>query len=383
MQVSRRNFLGASAAAVVAAGTMTKGQVFGANDKVSICCIGINGQGASHIGDLMETPGAEVVALCDVDSKVLEREARKVEAKTGKKPKLYGDPREVMADASINAITIATPNHWHSLLAIWGCQAGKDVYVEKPLSHNVWEGRQLAKAAEKYGRIVQHGTQNRSNATWQRDIKLMHDGFIGKINMAKGFTYKNGNRYAIGHAAEGKPPANLNYDIWQGPAEESPYLVKKEALEDKGRESGLFVPYNWHWFWRYGNGEIGNQGVHQMDVAVWGLGQKNLPVEVYSSGGRYAWDDDAETPNTQTTTMTYEDGSMLVFEVRNLGSYEEAGKETGNHFLGDTGYYVEGQGFFDYKKHEAIPVPADVPMPAGRSKWENFLIAIKSRNVAD
>jgi len=367
MEVTRRNFLGASATAVIAAGTMTKGKVFGANDKVAFCCIGIHGQGASHIKDLLETEGAEVVALCDVDKDVLEQRGKDVEKKTGKKPKLYSDPRDVMADKKIDAITIATPNHWHSLLTIWGCEAGKDVYVEKPLSHNIFEGRQVVKAAEKYGRIVQHGTQGRSNARWIRDIQLMHDGFIGKINMAKGFTYKNGNRNSIGFASPEAPPKNLDWNLWQGPAQEQPYCKN-------------YVHYNWHWFWIYGNGETGNQGVHQMDLAVWGLGRNTLPVRTYSSGGRFAWDDQAETPNTQTSVMTYEDGAVLVFEVRNLGSYDEAGKETGNHFFGDKGYYVEGQGFFDYKHN---PIPVEQPEPPGKSKWENFLTAVRSRKQED
>jgi len=288
----------------------------------------------------------------------------------------------VMADDSIDAITIATPNHWHSLLTIWACQAGKDVYVEKPLSHNHWEGRQLAKAAEKYGRVVQHGTQGRSSATWIRDIQLMHDGFIGRINMAKGFTYKNGNRHAIGHRMVADPPKNLDWNLWQGPAQESDYYINKDVFEEKGREQGIYVHYNWHWVWPYGNGEIGNQGVHQMDLAVWGLGRNTFPAQVYSSGGRFAWDDDADSPNTQTTTMTYEDGAILVFEVRNLGSYEEAGQTTGNHFFGDTGYYVEGSGFFNYQ-HEPIPIPEDAPKPQGRSKWENFLRAVHSRKPED
>ncbi|HOZ45369.1 MAG TPA: Gfo/Idh/MocA family oxidoreductase [Candidatus Hydrogenedentes bacterium] len=371
MEVSRRRFLGSSAAAVVAAGTMAKGKVFGANDKVRICNIGIHGQGGSHINDLLETEGFEVVALCDVDQRVLDSRVKEVEKKSGKAPKAYRDARDVMADDSIDAITIATPNHWHSLLAIWGCQAGKDVYVEKPLSHNVWEGRQLANAMKKYERIVMHGTQSRSSSRWQRDIKLMRDGIIGRINMAKGFTYKTGNRMSIGVKPNEDPPEGLDWNLWQGPAQEQPFCKN-------------YVHYNWHWFWIYGNGEIGNQGVHQMDVAVWGLGKDGqLPVQAYSSGGRYAWEDQAETPNTQTTTFTYDDGTMMVFEVRNLGSYQEAGQTTGNHFLGDTGYYVQDQGFFDYRKNEPIPIPDGTEEPPGRSKWENFLNAIKSRKLED
>ena len=368
MEVSRRKFLGSSTAAVVAAGTMASGKVFGANDNVRVCCIGIHGQGGSHIRGYTDTEGMEVVALCDVDKEVLENRQKELEEKTQKKAKLYTDLREVMADDSIDAVSIATPNHWHSLAAIWACQAGKDVYVEKPLSHNIYEGRQLVEAAEENGRIVQHGTQSRSSAQWIRDIGLMHEGFIGHIYMAKGFTYKNGNRNSIGHKEPKSPPPNLDWNLWQGPAAEQEYCDN-------------FVHYNWHWFWNYGNGEFGNQLVHQMDVACWGL-NAGMPIKIQSTGGRYAWDDQGETPNTHITTFDYEGGQTLLMEVRNIGSYQEAGHlTTGNTFFGEKGYYVQGQGFFEYKERNPIPVEAEVPPQ--KSKFENFLTAIKSRKVED
>ena len=308
MEVSRRKFLGASAAAVIVAGTRAKGKVFGANDRVNVCTIGFHGQGGSHIGNIIEEGDGEIVALCDVDERVRESGQRNVERKQGAKPKLYKDMRDVMADDSIDAVTIATPNHWHSLAAVWACQAGKDVYVEKPLSHSVWEGRQLVAAAQKHGRIVQHGTQSRSNTTLIRDIKLMHEGLIGDIVHSRGVVYKNGNRYAIGHGAPGAVPAYLDWTLWQGPSKEHPYLINKDASKPRG----LQVHYNWHWFWEYGNGEIGNQGVHEMDIACWGH-NRGLPVKVMSQGGRYGWDDDGETPNTQATSFTYADGSLMTF----------------------------------------------------------------------
>ena len=377
MEISRRKFLGASATAVLVAGTMAHGKVFGANNRIRMCTIGFNGQGSSHIKDILGMPDdAEYVALCDVDSKVLERGVRGVEGKQGKAPKTYTDMRDVMADKDIDAVTIATPNHWHSLAAIWACQAGKDVYVEKPLSHNIFEGRQLAAAAEKYGRIVQHGTQSRSNSMLRRDMKLMHEGFIGDIVHSRGYVYKNGNRYAIGHAQPGKPPAHLDWPLWQGPSPDHDFLVNK----DKSNLPGLFVHYNWHWFWEYGNGEIGNQGVHEMDIACWGH-NRGLPVKIFSTGGRYGWDDDAETPNTQATSFTYADGSMMTFEVRNLGSFEEAeGGDCGNSFFGTKGYYVRGKGFFDYEKK---PIAVDAPMPEDLNKWQRFFGAVRSRKVED
>lgn len=375
MTISRRAFLGASTAAVVA-GTMTRGQVFGANDRIGVCVAGINGQGGSHVRDITNEDGAEVVALCDPDMRVLERVAGLVERQTDKRPKTYVDIREALVDDDIDAISIGAPNHWHSLMSIWACQAGKDVFVEKPLSHNVWEGRQLVAAAERYGRIVQHGTQSRCDARLIRDIQLMHDGFIGKIVHSRGYVYKNGNRHAIGRGKPGDPPDFLDWPLWQGPAEEAPFMIRS----DVDRMQGLHVHYNWHWFWEYGNGEIGNQGVHEMDIAAWGH-NRGLPTYVQSTGGRFAWEDDGETPNTQATAFQYEDGSLLTFEVRNLGSFQEAdGGDCGNSFFGETGYYVRRKGFFDYNKE---PIPVDVEMPPSVSKFSYFFKAMRSRNNDD
>lgn len=376
MSITRRKFLGTSATTVMVAGTMAKGKVFGANDRIRACVIGFNGQGNSHIENIMEQPDAEIAALCDVDKRVMARGANMVKKKQGSEPKLYEDIREVMADPDIDVVSTATPNHWHSLIAVWACQAGKDAYIEKPLSHNVWEGRQVVAAAEKQGRIVMHGTQSRSDATLIRDIGLMHKGFIGEIVHSRGYVYKNGNRMAIGHGAPADVPDYLNWTLWQGPAQDKPYLVNVDAE----RPRGLLVHYNWHWVWEYGCGEIGNQGVHEMDIACWGH-NRGLPVKVSSTGGRYKWDDDGETPNTQATQFTYADGSMMTFEVRNLGSFEEAdGGDCGNSFFGTEGYYVRGKGFFDYKKQ---PIEVTEPMPERLPKFAHFFKAVRSRNVAD
>ena len=314
MTLTRRSFLAASAATVVAARTASFAAPRDANSRIGVCTIGFNGQGGTHIKDILKMKDeAEYVALCDVDSEVLERGAKFVEEAQGKRPKLYRDIREALADKSIDAVTIATPNHWHSLAAIWACQAGKDVYVEKPLCHNIYEGRQLVEAAKKYGRIVHHGTQNRANSTLIRDMKLIHDGFIGKIVESRGYVYKNGNRKAIGHGKPGPVPTNLDWQLWQGPSRDHEFMVNIDR-----KKPGLYVHYDWHWFWEYGNGEIGNQGVHEMDVAVWGH-NRGLPVKVYSSGGRFGWKDDGQTPNTQATTFTYADGSILTFRSAQSG----------------------------------------------------------------
>ena len=376
MEMTRRKFFGATATAAIVAGMKAQGQVIGANERIRVCTIGFHGRGSSHIGDVLKEDGVEYGALCDVDSRVLGVGVKRVEKEQGKAPKAYEDIREVMDDPDIDAVTIATPNHWHSLAAVWACQAGKDVYVEKPLSHSVWEGRQLVAAAEKYGRVVMHGTQSRSDTTLIRDMKLLHDGFIGKVVHSRGVVYKNGNRYAIGHGVEGEPPEFLNYTLWQGPSREHPFLLNK----DSRRKSGLFVHYNWHWFWEYGNGEIGNQGVHEMDIASWAMGNK-LPVKVASTGGRYAWDDDGQTPNTQATQFTYDDGTMMTFEVRNLGSFEEAdaGDCTNSVFCTD-GYYVRRKGFFSYDKK---PIEVTAEKPEGQGMFANFFAAMRSRNTEE
>src|SRR5215203_1237129 len=357
MELTRRKFIGKTATAVVVAGTMARGKVFGANNRIRVCTIGFNGQGGSHIKDILGMKeDAEYVALCDVDAKVLERGAKAVKDAQGKEPKRYQDIREALQDKEVDVVTIATPNHWHSLASIWACKAGKDVYVEKPLSHNIYEGRQLVNAAAKFGRIVHHGTQSRSNSTLIRDIKLIHDGFIGKIVESRGYVYKNGNRGAIGHGKPGPVPTNLDWALWQGPSRDHEFLLNA----DRGKP-GLYVHYDWHYFWEYGNGEIGNQGVHQMDVAFWGH-NRGLPISVYSAGGRFGMDDAGQTPNTQATTFSYADGSIMTFEVRNLGSYQEFdGGNCGNSFFGTKGFYVVNKGFYTYKdgtmdQREAIPV---------------------------
>ena len=375
MAITRRKFMGVTAAAVTVAGMKSAGKVWGANERIGLCTIGFNGQGRSHINDLLERRekhNIEFTALCDVDERVLRSGVRGVSKKQeGREPTAYTDMRELMQDANVDAITIATPNHWHALAAIWGCQAGKDVYVEKPLSHNVWEGRQLVAAAKQHDRIVQHGTQSRSDNTLLRDMKLIHEGFIGKVSHSRGYVYKNGNRRSIGKGLPGEPPSELHYDLWQGPASPTPYQTADDG------KSGLWVHYNWHWFWNWGNGEIGNQGVHEMDIACWSH-NRGLPVKIMSQGGRFGWDDDAETPNTQATSFTYEDGSMMTFEVRNLGSFHEADAGAcSNSVFGSEGYYVRNRGFFDYQNK---PVKVEAKKPKSLHKFDRFLTAVRDRD---
>jgi predicted dehydrogenase len=307
MSTSRRTFLKTSALA--AAGTVLPARswanVLGANDDIRVAVIGLNGRGMNHVSSLKRISGVRIVALCDPDTAVLER------AKTrGQLPeaKLYTDIRELLANKDIDAVTIATPNHWHSLAGIWAVQNGKDVYVEKPVSHNVWEGRQLVNAAKKYNRIVQAGTQIRSGEGLQEAVKWIQAGNLGKITVARGFCYKR--RDSIGKTTGPQPiPATVNYDLWTGPAP----LVPPHRNNPKNGP----IHYDWHWVYLYGNGDVGNQGIHQMDVARWFLGESGLPRHTLSIGGRLGYVDDGDTPNTQVVIHDFAT-APLVFEVRGL-----------------------------------------------------------------
>ncbi len=306
--LSRRTFLQTSALAAAGAVLPARawGSVLGANGDVRVAVIGLNGRGQNHLATLSRIPGVRVVALCDVDTAVLDR----TNAALGGRPlKTYVDVRELLADPDVDAVTIATPNHWHSLGAIWAMQAGKDVYVEKPVSHDVWEGRQLVAAAARYRRVVQAGMQIRSGEGLREAVDWVRAGNLGRITAARGFCYKR--RDSIGRCGGPQPvPATIDYDLWSGPAP----LVPPHRNTRNGT-----VHYDWHWVYLYGNGDVGNQGIHQMDVARWFLGEPGLPRHTLSVGGRLGYVDDGETPNTQVVVHDYAT-APLVFEVRGLPS---------------------------------------------------------------
>ena len=297
---SRRSFLKKSALFGAAALTARSwGQVAGANGDVRVAVLGLNGRGKNHLSSLAKVPGVRVVALCDPDQAVL---ARAINASGGGLT-AYPDLRELLASKDIDAITIATPNHWHSLAAIWACQAGKDVYVEKPVSHNIWEGRQLVAAAKKYNRVVQAGTQIRSGEGLIEAVQWVRGGNLGRIKAARGFCYKR--RKSIGLTTGPQPvPSTVDYDLWCGPAPMEP--LRRTQLH-----------YDWHWQYVTGNGDVGNQGIHQMDVARWFLGEAGLPRHTLSIGGRLGDRDDGDTPNTQVVVHDYAT-APLIFEVRGL-----------------------------------------------------------------
>jgi predicted dehydrogenase len=314
--LSRRTFLKTTALGLAGA-TLTArswSQVAGANSDVRVAVIGLNGRGKNHLTSLRAIPGVRIAAICDVDTAVLDRTAAEL-AKNGVTPEKFTDLRKVFASPNIDAVTIATPNHWHSLAGIWAMQAGKDVLVEKPVSHNIWEGRQLVAAAEKYGRVVQTGTQIRSGEGLREAVAYVRSGALGKITAARGFCYKR--RDSIGKVSGDQPvPATIDYDLWSGPA---PIIPPHRNTKRNGP-----VHYEWHWIYAYGNGDVGNQGIHQMDVARWFLGETGLPRHTLSVGGRLGYVDDGETPNTQVVIHDYAT-APLIFEVRGLPAKADGG----------------------------------------------------------
>jgi predicted dehydrogenase len=318
-KLNRRDFIKSSIAAGATAslwpltGCKTQpkphAKIIGANDDVRIAVVGLNSRGKNHIdkgyGDMK---GVRVVAFCDPDTAVLDA-AREKYKDLLPNVHLYRDYRDVLDDPTIDAVSLATPNHWHSLGAIWGVQAGKDVFVEKPASHNVWEGRQLVEATIKYKRIVQVGSQSRSSFAISEAIQWVRAGNIGKIKRARALCYNR--RESIGRCTSAlKIPETVDYNLWAGPA-------PMEALYR------LKFHYDWHWFWPTGNGDLGNQGVHQMDVARWALGHEELSPAVFSLGGRLGYVDDGQTPNMQILFHDYQP-APIVFEVRGLPTNAES-----------------------------------------------------------
>jgi predicted dehydrogenase len=273
------------------------------------------------------------------------------------------DLRKVFDDKNIDAVSIATPNHWHSLAAIWAMQAGKDVYVEKPGSHTFWEGRKMVEAAAKYNRIVQHGVQLRSSTAIQEAVQHLRDGLIGDVYMARGLVYRW--RPSIGKKSPETPPSTLNYDLWTGPAKMRPFTRN-------------IVHYNWHWTWEYGNGDVGNQGIHETDLCLWGLGV-GLPERITAMGGKYLWDDDKETPETLTTLFQYpKEKKQIQFEVRPWCTNLEDGAGVGNIFYGSKGYMVI-KGYDTYETYLGQKREPGPKGKAGGDHFLNFLEAVRSR----
>jgi predicted dehydrogenase len=355
---TRRKFLAQSSvfASFAISGTKSSGKIIGANERVNVAVCGIKGRGASHIGGHGRQKNVTISHLVDPDSRLFEGRKKFVQSKFKNTPECVQDVRKVLDNKEVDVISIATPNHWHSLMSIWACQAEKDVYVEKPLSHNLFEGRKLVEAAKKYKRIVQHGTQNRSLRKWSDLAKEVASGKNGKLEVALGTCHKR--RGSIGFKDTKSPPNELDFDVWTGPA-------AKEDFHDN------LVHYNWHWFWNYGNGDIGNQGVHQMDIARWMIPGAVWPKSVICFGGRFGYKDQAETANTQLAIFDYGE-SLLVFDVRGLSGKSNMG--ISNHVYFDKNAKQKNTASHGLK---GIKDPL-----ADRGKvdiFENFIQAVRNR----
>src|SRR5689334_3529315 len=370
---TRRTFLQASGLTALAAT-----HAWGANDRINIAVVGVGGRGRDHIKNYAKISDAHIYALCDVDQANLERGVALAQKLTGEKPKTYENMKDVFADKEVHAVSMPLPNHWHALAAVWAVQAGKDVYVEKPACHDPYEGRQMVAAARKYNRMMQVGSQSRSIAHKKRAIQMLHDGVIGELYMARGLCFKR--RKSIGHTPNEPVPPGVDWDKFLGPAPMIPFSKNR------------FL-YNWHWFWDTGNGDIGNQGVHEMDIARWGLGV-DLPTTVVASGGKYIYDDDQQTPNTELARFDY-GKKELVIEVRGLPTGKEADLSKsesnciGNLFYGSERWMaLDAEGYRVYKgepegklvqqaKYEE-PVMTDT-----EPHMRNFLAAVRSRKYQD
>ncbi len=407
--LTRRDFLkttgaGVGIAAASAAGLAPQ-RAMGANERINLAVVGIRGQGGSHIDGFGSLENVRIKTIVDVDGNLFPARIREIEEKYGYAPDTEFDMRRAFDDPEIDAVTFATPNHWHALGTIWAAQAGKHVYVEKPSCHSIWEGRQMVHAARQADVLVQVGFQNRSRANTLAAIRFLHDGGIGDLYMARGLCYKpraDIGRYPDGPMQDSEqfaftigsdsymPPYtsayldDVDYDLWVGPAELQPFNRNR-------------FHYNWHWIWEYGNGDTGNQGPHQLDIGAWGLGRDDYPVRVKSSGGYFVYDSAQETPNTQTTIFEYDDGVIFEFATRGLPTNADGETRIGDIFYGSEGRLEidaegEWQTFFG---HNDEPGPnsdnieseeSDVLMTVGSGAgghYENFVAALRSGKQSD
>ena len=385
---NRRHFLKTSvlAAGVAVAAVPAVAQAQGAGDRVRVGIVGLRGRGKSHIEAIrqMEAENVELAALCDCDESVLASALDAYEKQTGQRPAAYKDLRKLLEDKSIDAVTYATPNHWHSLGVIWACQAGKDVYVEKPGSHNIREGRKMVEAARKYQRMVQHGTQCRSSPNIREGIAKLKEGVIGEVYMARGLTYKL--RGSLGFHSPRPVPPGLDWDLWTGPGPKQDYST--------------FNHQRWHWRWDFGNGDVGNQGVHQLDLVRWAMDLQTHPLKVQSMGGKYTHEDSGETPMVQNVCYQFAGRKLIVeFAVRNWYTNSEAGFRdvypfvqpdfpVGTIFLGTEGYML----FPDYSSYYTFLGPKRELGPSAKVEgspimdlphFQNWIGAVRSRKPED
>ncbi len=361
--MNRRYFLQSAVAGAAAAR-----QAVAASDRVTIAMVGVRGQGRSLTNRFASLPDVNIAYLCDVDERVFERAASIVEEKKGTRPKLAGDIRRVLDDKSVDAVVIATPDHWHAPATILACDAGKDVYVEKPASHNVREGRLMVEAARRNRRVVQLGTQSRSRPSTQRGIEYVKSGKLGRVLMAKAWNAQM--RDDIGHKADSAVPPGVDYDTWLGPAPALPFNENR-------------FHYNWHWHWHFGTGDIANDGVHQIDIARWALGVE-APVEASGMGRKLFFSDDQQTPDTMNITFTYEGNKALLFEMRIWNPYGLEGQDNGVAVYGSGGMAHIGRwggrwGFRAWDEKGKLVVSDDVNEPDTHP--QNFIESVRTRKA--
>jgi len=365
---TRREFVKGSIAAmatITVAGTKSSGRVLGANEAIRVAVAGLNGRGSAHVGAYAGMQDVAITYLVDPDSRTFASRLRQVR---GAAPRTVADIRRALEDRNVDVVSIATPNHWHALMTIWAAQAGKHVYVEKPSSHNVKEGRMTVEIARKHNVIVQHGTQSRSEGHWANTIEVVKSGKFGRLLVSRALCYKIRN--SIGNRPNTDAPKEVDFNLWLGPAQRTPHHAN-------------LVHYNWHWFWAFGNGDIGNQGVHQMDIARWAIQGATLPRSVVSVGGRFGYQDQGETPNSQVTLMDFGQ-TKLIFEVRGLRCEGYRGQTIGNVFHMEEGviagnrFFARGQG-----AGEALPQMNPRRGPGGANHFANFIAAVRTRRAAD
>ena len=365
--MDRRSFLLSSAVALGARSTV----IASPNDTVRVACVGIGGRGRDHISGYSNLPNVEIAAICDIDDSHIAKGLSQLETLGKNKPATYKDIRKLLEDKTIDAVSLATPNHHHTLQTVWSCQAGKDVYVEKPCSHNIFEAKQIVAAARKYDRMVQQGSQIRSSKAVQEAVQSMRDGLIGDVYMGRALCFKW--RDTIGRTPVSEVPEGVDYDLWTGPAPKRPFTRNR-------------FHYNWHWFWDTGNGDLGNQGIHEMDVARWGLGV-NFPAKVSAIGGHFMFDDDQETPNTLNCAFEFNESGkkkMLEFEVRHWMSngeatvHEKGNNAIGNLFYGSKGYLAVDS-YSSYKTWLGKEQQKGPEKSEGGDHYLNFIEAVRSR----
>ncbi len=327
-ETSRREFV-TKAAVLGAPAVHTAWGQSSPNSQIRLGVVGFRGRGRDHYRTFAKIPGVKVAFLCDIDERLFPGAVKEVEAIGGNRPETFTDIRKLLERKDLDAISVATPDHWHALMTIWGCQAGKDVYCEKPVCHNIKEGRKMVEAARKYGRMVQTGLNRRSEVRNQAGVKFVRDASFGKTYRAKAVVYRG--RVSVGRVQESSIPQGVNWDMYLGPA---PYRAFSLAR----------FHYGWHYYWETATTEVGNNGVHAIDIVRWALNKNVHPVKVHCAGGRFADDNtDQETPNLQNAVFEYADGTLVDLEVTTLPSPTFGGVHMGEFFYTPKGYITSAK----------------------------------------